>query len=305
MRVVSLIASATEMVCALGCQNYLVGRSHECDYPDGVKSLPACTEPKFDIEGSSRSIDDRVKNLLQDGLAVYRVFPETLDSLRPDLIITQTQCEVCAVSLRDVEAALECLLTSRPRVLALKPESLADVWADIERVAHALGHLQTGQNWVVEAQARLQAIFQRADALLHRPTVGCIEWIDPLMASGNWMPELVALAGGVNIFGEAGRHAPWLGWEDLVRRDPEILLILPCGFDIERTQKEMKHLTCRSEWPQLRSVSNRRVYLLDGNQYFNRPGPRLVESAEILAEIFHPETFDFGHQGSGWIRGVG
>jgi iron complex transport system substrate-binding protein len=300
MRIVSLIASATEIVCALGFEQHLVGRSHECDFPPSVRRLPVCTEPKFDVHGSSRDIDQRVKDTLRDSLSVYRVDANKLKQLRPDVIVTQSQCDVCAVSLRDVEQAVCSLLDSQPRLVSLEPNCLADVWADIHRVAEALQVADGGAALIGGLQARMANIADRAQALPQRPTVACIEWIDPLMAAGNWMPELVEMAGGVNLFGEAGKHSPWMTWEQLCQRDPDVIVVLPCGFDIAQARRDMPVLTQKPEWPRLRAVRERRVYVTDGNQYFNRPGPRLVESLEILAEGLHPGTFHFGHEGPGW-----
>ena len=299
-RIVSLIASSTEIVCALGFQDQLVGRSHECDYPEAVKQLPVCTEPKFATDGSSYEIDQRVKAILQEGLSVYRVHADKLWELRPEVIVTQSQCEVCAVSLHDVEQAACEWLDGRAQIVSLEPNALADVWSDIRRVAKALDAPERGSQLIERLQARMAVIAARARGLPERPTVACLEWIDPLMAAGNWMPELVEMAGGVNLFGVAGRHAPWLTWEDLCDRDPDVILALPCGFDVERTRQEMPALTQKAEWPRLKAVRNRRVYLCDGNQYFNRPGPRLVESLEILAEVLNPSVFHFGHEGTGW-----
>jgi iron complex transport system substrate-binding protein len=301
-RVVSLIASATEIVCALGFEDQLVGRSHECDFPESVKRLPVCTEPKFAVEGSSYQIDQRVKAVLQEGLSVYRVHAEVLRELRPDVIVTQSHCEVCAVSERDVQQAVCDWLDSRPQVVSLKPNALADVWDSIRGVAEALGVPARGEELVAGLRRRLAAVAEAARALPDRPGVACVEWIDPLMAAGNWMPELVEMAGGVNLFGEAGRHAPWLTWEALCRRDPEVIVVLPCGFDIARTRQDMAALTGRPEWPRLRAARSERVYLADGNQFFNRPGPRLAESLEILAEVLHPGALHFGHEGTGWQR---
>ncbi|HZT82844.1 MAG TPA: cobalamin-binding protein [Gemmataceae bacterium] len=299
-RIVSLIASATEIVCALGFEKQLVGRSHECDFPESVKRLPVCTEPKFDVEGSSADIDRRVKDVLRDGLSVYRVHADRLKELRPDVIVTQSHCEVCAVSQRDVERAVCDWLGSRPRVVSLAPNALADVWAGFVEVAEALGVPERGAELVAQLQARMAAIAEKARGLKERPTVACVEWIDPLMAGGNWVPELVALAGGVNLFGEAGKHSPWMTWEELAAKDPDVIVVLPCGFDIARARRDMPVLTTKPEWPRLRAVRERRVFLADGNQFFNRPGPRLVESLEILAEMLHPEAFRFGHEGTGW-----
>jgi iron complex transport system substrate-binding protein len=299
-RIVSLIASATEIVCALGFEELLVGRSHECDFPNSVHRLPVCTEPKFNVEGSSYEIDQRVKAVLQESLSVYRVHADTLKQLQPDVIITQSQCEVCAVSQRDVEQAVCDWLGSRPRVVSLAPDALAYVWTDIGRVAEALEARERGARLVEQLRRRMTVIAGEANALAERPTVACIEWIAPLMAAGNWMPELVEMAGGINLFGRAGTHAPRMAWEQLRDADPHVILVQPCGFDIERSRRDMPALTQQPEWSRLRAVRDRRVFLADGNQYFNRPGPRLVESLEILAELLHPHTFHFGHKGIGW-----
>lgn len=306
-RIISLIASATEIVSALGFEQSLVGRSHECDFPHSVERLPVCSEAKLDVRASSREIDNRVKAILRDALSVYRVLTDKLDELRPTVIITQTQCEVCAVSLKDVEQAVCEMVTSRPKIVALEPMCLADVWGDIRRVAEALGASEQGEKLIAALTRRLEAIRKSAADSRSRPRVACIEWIDPLMSCGNWVPELVEIAGGENLFGEAGKHSPWMMFEDLVARDPDIIIVMPCGFDIPRTQIEMPPLSTDPRWHDLRAVRTGQVYLADGNQYFNRPGPRLVESAEILVEVFHPTTFDFGHQGSGWVpwKGLG
>jgi iron complex transport system substrate-binding protein len=299
-RIISLIASSTEIVCALGFEGQLVGRSHECDYPPSVKALPVCTAPKFNPNGTSLEIDQRVKEILEKSLSVYRVDPAILEQLRPDVIITQSQCEVCAVSLKDVEQAVCELVSSNPRIVSLEPNALADVWADIQRVAEALSTPDRGVKLVTELQQRMAVMANKARLLPEQPTVACIEWIEPLMAAGNWMPELVEMAGGANLFGLAGKHSPWLTWEQLVEANPEVILILPCGYDLSKAREEMPALTSKPEWPQLSAVHNQRVYITDGNQYFNRPGPRLVESLEILAEVFHPKVFHFGHEGAGW-----
>jgi iron complex transport system substrate-binding protein len=287
-RIVSLISSATEIVHALGQFDSLVGRSHECDFPQAVVHLPVCTRPTIEVSGDSREIDRLVKDRVRDALSVYEVFPEILERLQPTHIITQTQCEVCAVSLKDVEAALAAGFSCSPQVVPLNPNSLADVWNDIRRVARALGIAERGEATVEELKARMCAISRRALSDGRRPTVACIEWIEPLMAAGNWVPELVEMAGGVNLFGEAGKHSPWMSWEQLVAADPEAIVIMACGWDTARTQPELRWLTGRPEWARLRAVRTGRVHLTDGNQYFNRPGPRLVESLEILAGILHP-----------------
>ncbi|HXE76461.1 MAG TPA: cobalamin-binding protein [Candidatus Xenobia bacterium] len=300
-RIVSLIASSTEIVCALGLQEQLVGRSHECDYPPGVERLPVCTHPKFNTKGTSYEIDQRVKAVLEQALSVYQVDADALRRLQPSHIITQTQCEVCAVSLKDVQRAVEQFTDCRATIVSLQPNALADVWADIQRVADALEIPDRGRQLVQRLKDRMARVEETARKVAVRPRVACIEWIEPLMASGNWMPELVEMAGGVNLFGEAGKHSPWLSWDELRAKDPDVILILPCGFDIPRAHQELPALARQPGWPGLKAVQEQRVYLLDGNQYFNRPGPRLVESLEILVEILHPELFNFGHQGKSWI----
>ncbi len=299
-RVASLLPSITEIVCALGCTDRLVGRSHECDFPSGVERLPVLTEPKLDKEASSRLIDDRVKALVRDGLSVYRVDADTLRELAPTLVLTQDQCEVCAASLADVEAALAAWTAGKPRVLSLDPKLLGDVWGDIARVAEALGVPERGRQVCEELAARVTEVAEQTQRVRPQPTVACIEWIDPLMAAGNWVPELVTLAGGRNLFGESGAHSPWLELEQLVAADPDVIVVLPCGFDVARCRAELPPLAERPEWGELRAVREGRVALTDGNQYLNRPGPRLVESLEILAEILHPDLFPARHRGSAW-----
>jgi iron complex transport system substrate-binding protein len=302
MRIVSLIASSTEMVCALGMGDFLVARSHECDFPAWVKRLPPVTAPKFPVDGTSYEIDQRVKAIVAEGLAVYRVDPEALDALRPDVIITQSQCEVCAVSLRDVEEAVCKLVSSQPRIVTLEPNSLDDIWRDLARVADALGVSDRGRALTRQLQDRIDAVAARARELPDKPSIACIEWVEPLMAAGNWMPTLVELAGGRNVFGEAGKHSPWMQFSDLIARDPDVIAILPCGFDIARAKQDLPILQAQREWESLKAVRNKRVHICDGNQYFNRPGPRVVESLEILAEILHENSFDFGHANIGYER---
>ncbi len=301
-RVVSLIASATEIVCALSARDLLVGRSHECDFPPEVAHLPTLTEPKFLVTGTSYDIDTRVKAIVQEGLSVYHVDAERLEALRPDIIVTQDQCDVCAVSLKDVEAALCAWGRRQVDIVSLKPDALADIWEDIAKVARALGRERQGKRLVEELKARMASIAEQSGAARTRPRGAMIEWIDPLMAGGNWMPELVQMAGGENLFGAAGQRSAWLDREQIIVADPDVILVHPCGFDIARTLQEMLLLEHRPGWRELRAVQRDRIFVADGNQYFNRPGPRIVESLEILAEIFHPELFHARHEGKGWMR---
>ncbi len=299
-RIASLLPSTTEIACALGFEASLVGRSHECDHPPSVAALPALTAPKLDTGAPGRQIDDRVKELVREGLSVYRVDAERLRQLQPSVILTQDQCEVCAASLSDVEEALREWIGSRPRVVSLRPRSLGDVQGDLLRVAESLGAPERGRALAVDFARYVDALAERCLRIRERPAVACIEWIDPLMAAGNWMPELVTLAGGRNLFGEVGHDSPWLDWETLRAADPDVIVLLPCGFDLARTRRELPPLLAQPGWPELRAVKTGRVFLSDGNQYFNRPGPRLTDSLDILAEILHPQEFAPTHRGSGW-----
>jgi iron complex transport system substrate-binding protein len=277
-----------------------VGRSHECDYPADVLQLPGLTEPKFKVEGTSAEIDARVRAIVRDGLSVYRVDGEALKGLAPDIIVTQDHCEVCAVSLSDVEAAT-CTWTGRPvEIVSLKPDSMADVTADIARLARALGMAEAGDALVRNMQSRLDAVGALV-AGRTRPRVAFIEWVEPLMAGGNWMPELIEIAGGHNLFGQAGKHSDWMQWQELVAADPEVIVVAPCGYGLARCLQELTLLEAKPGWVSLDAVRNGRVYFADGNAYFNRPGPRLADSAEILAEMIHPEVVGIRHEGSAWV----
>jgi len=301
MRIVSLLPSATEIVCALGYGDQLVGRSHECDHPASVTALPICSRARIRVDTSSAEIDRSVKDIVAKGLSVYEIDEETLRMLAPDFIVTQTQCEVCAVSEADVEKAVRDWLGGQGTIISLNPNRLQDVWADIVRVATALGNPRIGEDVVAALRERMSEIHERTAKRAQKPRVALIEWIEPLMAAGNWMPELVDMAGGRNLFGEAGEHSPWMAFDALRESDPDVIVVAPCGFDLERTRSEMRPLTERPEWNALTAVGDGHVYLTDGHHFFNRPGPRLVESLEILAELLHPESTEPRHRGQAWM----
>jgi iron complex transport system substrate-binding protein len=300
-RIISLLPSATEIVAALGFGDHLVGRSHECDFPPGVETLPICSSTKVPVHGTSYEIDERVKEIVAEGLSVYRVDVDRLRELRPDLILTQTQCAVCAVTPRDLEQALCTWVGMQPAMVSLEPNNLDDVWSDIRHVAETLGVLPRAEQLIGSLTKRLAAIREETRMARSRPSVAAIEWLGPLMAGGNWMPDLIEIAGGRSLFAQPGEHSPWLDWASLVKADPEVILLLPCGFKIAQTIRDLNLLTENPGWANLRAVKRGRVYLIDGHHFFNRPGPRLVESAEIVAEILHPNRFSFGHRGMGWI----
>ncbi len=300
-RVISLIASATEIVAALGYEDTLVGRSHECDFPAIVERLPVCSEPRIDVSGTSLEIDEAVKGAVREVLSVYSVFKDELERLQPTVIVTQTQCEVCAVNLKDVKAAVCELVNSNPQIVACEPMDLPDVWTDIKNVAIALDDPAAGDRLNAELQRRLEVIRTQYQNVEHRQTVACIEWIEPIMIAGNWVPKLVRIAGGEAVMAEDGKHSPYQSWDDLVDIDPDVIAIMPCGFDIPRTIKELHLLMDHPQWNDLSAVKNGRVYVTDGNQFFNRPGPRVVESAEILVEILYGKT-ERHHHNAGWLR---
>ncbi len=311
MRIVSLLASATEMIAELGCLDQMVGRSHECDYPHAILSLPVVSTTQIDVNTSSGQIDAQIKQLAQSkdevqgnalkALSIYALDVDLLQQLRPDVIFTQTQCEVCAVSERDVMQAVQQLTGLQPRIVALTPYRLSDVWEDVQRVGAALGRQDQAQALVQRYQQRLERLSALA-AGKHRPRVTVLEWLDPLMAAGNWTPELIAYAGGESVFGEIGQHSPWLTWEELQGADPDVLVLSPCGFTLERTLQDLPLLQQHPAWQSLRAVQQGRVYAIDGNSYLNRSGPRLVESAELLARVLWGDALAIDPDAQAWRR---
>jgi iron complex transport system substrate-binding protein len=304
-RIVSLLPSCTEMVCALGCGGQIVGRSHECDFPPEIQGVPVCTAPRLNAAGTGAEIDAQVNALSGSGSSIFQIDAALLRRLQPDLVLTQTQCDVCAVSREELEKALPPSPAPRPEILSVAPARLADVWKDMQMIAAALDVAEEGKAVLWTLKNRVVDIIQKTCLLKHRPAVACLEWLDPLMAPGNWLPEMVDLAGGRNLFGEAGRPSRRLDWGSVERADPDALVLLPCGFDLARTRREAATLESRPGWARLRAVKSKNVFLTDGNSYFNRPGPRLVESMEILAEMLHPKLFSCGHEGRGWARRSG
>lgn len=306
-RIITLIPSATEIVAALGLARHIVGRSHECDFPAEVVALPPLTRPRFSTDQSSAKIHESVSALLDQALGIYALDIETFARLAPTHIVTQTRCEVCSVSLAQVEEAAASLLGARPTILALAPMRLEDVFEDTRRVAQALGVTAEAERRIAEWRARLARLDQMvqpagARPRGARPRIACIEWCAPLMSAGNWVPELVERAGGRDVLGRAGEHAPVIAADALLEADPDIVVFMPCGYDLERTEADARKLLADSRFGALSAFRAGRVYATDGNAYFNRPGPRLVDSAEILAEIIAPERCRFGHEGRGWRR---
>ena len=312
MRIISLLASATEMIAALGCLDQMVGRSHECDYPPEVLKLPVVSTVQIDTNTSSAQIDAQIKQLARDkrepedlalkALSIYAIDVDMLQALRPDVIFTQTQCEVCAVSEREVVQAIQQLTGLHPIVVSLSPYRLLDIWEDILKVGMALGKRERAQELIIEYQQRLTDLSIKTSAFDVKPKVAIFEWLDPLMGAGNWTPELVTCAGGELIFGEIGQHTPWVTWEQLQAADPDVIILSPCGYTLDRAMQDVPLLRKHPAWPNLQAVQNGRVYAIDGNQYLNRSGPRLVESAELLARVIWGDHLSIPVDNGAWIQ---
>ncbi|MEM7138412.1 MAG: ABC transporter substrate-binding protein [Myxococcota bacterium] len=292
-RVASLLPSATEIVCALGAEESLVGVSHECDYPDTLGERPVLTQARVEDHGSSRAIDEAVRRIVRDALSVYTVDHALLGSLEPTIVITQDLCEVCAVSLDDVRAAVARLASAEDvEILSLRPTRLGGILDDIDRVAAALKRPRAGAEVRSALNARIDAVRSRAQAAKLRPRVASLEWIDPIMLGGTWMPEVIDIAGGVAVGVEVGRPAPTVTADELCALQPDVVVVKACGFSLGRTleERDLLEATVLSGLP-----GTTRVYLTDGNAFFNRPGPRIVDSIEIMAACLHPDLFgDFG-----------
>jgi iron complex transport system substrate-binding protein len=303
VRVISLLPSATEMVCAVGALDELVGISHECDFPEPVRDRAVLTKARFMPSASSKAIDTAVREVIRDALSIYTVDHERLAALGPDVIVTQDLCEVCAVSLDDVRSAVARLARrDAVNIVSLSPTRIAHVWGDIETVATALGRAQRGAEVRADLEARVRAVALRAAQAASRPRVVSVEWLEPIMLGGTWMPEIIETAGGVAVGARAGEPAPTVTPSELGRLAPDVVLVKPCGFAIERTMQEIdivEQTITASVGPQAR------VYVSDGNAFFNRPGPRLVESIEIMAACVHPALFaDFAEKHAGAIRAI-
>jgi iron complex transport system substrate-binding protein len=289
MRIVSLLPSATEIVCALGLDDSLVGVTHECDFPPHVRKLPKVTRTLIPQDASSSQIDSFVRERLKTQKALYTLDLAILEKLRPDLIVTQALCDVCAVAEEEVRAAA-CTLAGRPRVINLEPATLADVFDALRRVAAAAGVESRATEVIESLQARVQAVVARTEQLANRPRVTLLEWIDPPFSCGHWNPELVRLAGGVEGLVREGSPSRTLRWHEVLDWQPEILVLACCGFSEERTLQDLPILRSYPDWCKLPCAVNGRVYVVDGSAYFSRPGPRLVDSLEILANLLHPDV---------------
>jgi iron complex transport system substrate-binding protein len=299
-RILSLLPSCTEIVCLLGRGANLVGRSHECDYPPEIATLPVCTKTRLNPAKSEAEIDLEVQTALREARSLYTVNVALVSELQPDIILTQAQCQACAISASDLERALAGQLDYSPKILSVETHRFANLWENIMTVAEAIGIAEEARPIVKQLKVRLVNVIEKVAEAVDRPRVGCLEWLDPLMAAGNWIPDLVEMAGGRNAFGEAGKLSPKISWATLANQNPDVLVAMPCGFDLARSRADLAALARRPEWASLRAARNKKAFVVDGSQYFNRPGPRLVDSVEILAEIIHPGKFPARHRGGAW-----
>ena len=286
--IVTLLPSATEIVCALGLRDRLVGVTHECDYPSGVETLPHVTRSIIDHDASSRDIDKAVRDQLGTNSALYHLDEPLLAELAPDLIVTQALCEVCAVSEDEVQAVIG-RLPKTPELVNLEPMTLTEVLDTITLVGQAAGCADEAREYRAGLEGRIDAVRAKTDRIPpdQRPSVGFLEWIDPLFNAGHWTPEIIELAGGIDAFGN--KHKPSQTTSDgtLMATDPDVLVVALCGFDAARAESDLELLKSRIDYDSLTAVKNSQVFTLDGNAYFSRPGPRLVDSLEMLAELLH------------------
>ena len=286
MRIVSLLPSATEIVCALGLRDQLVGVTHECDYPQSVQSLPRVTRTLIPAGAASREIDRLVSEQLKTTKALYQLNLPLLKELRPDVIVTQSLCDVCAVSPDEVQAAL-VQLPGAPRVVNLEPQSLDGLFEAIRQVASAVG--VSDDDTIRHLRGRVDAVAMRSAGVSEHPRVAFLEWLDPPFSSGHWNPELVRIAGGIEGLGKEGQPSRRLRWDEVFVCQPDVIVIACCGFDVKRTLQDVAGVQLMAGWRELPAVRSGRVYVADGSQYFNRPGPRLIESLELLAHTINPE----------------
>jgi iron complex transport system substrate-binding protein len=302
-KIVTLIPSATEIVAFLGEKEFIIGRSHECDYPKDLNKIPKLTSPKIDVDGTSGQIHKQINVILEKSLSAYKVDIKKLKKLNPDFIVTQAHCEVCAVSFSEVEFIAKEHLGKNTKIISLQPNTLNEVFDDIRRVAKDLEIDNDDNNQLIKnLEIRLKNIKNKTEKY-KKPKIACIEWIDPLMAAGNWIPEMVQISGGEDVFGKKSKDSHWIEFNEIKKYNPDIIIFIPCGFNLKKTNDEVKNLLkSDTRWHDLKAFKNKKIFITDGNQYFNRPGPRLIESLEIFAEIIHPDFFNFEHRNKGWIN---
>jgi iron complex transport system substrate-binding protein len=297
MRICSLLPSATEILFALGLGDSVIGVTHECDFPPEAAKRPVLIRPRVDPHAEPREIDRQVRALVERGESIYAVDAELLASLAPDLIVTQDLCHVCAASPDDLATAL-ARLPKQPAVLSLTPHSLAEVWEDIRRVGGATHRRREAQGLAMALEQKVAAIEAKAgragiDAK-SRPRVLCLEWLDPFYVAGHWVPEMVAMAGGVDVLGREGSPSFRVSAEQMAATKAEVIVILPCGYGVVRSAAEYSAMTLPGRWRDMPAVREQKIYAVDANSYFSRPGPRLTDGIALLAHLIHPEIFEVG-----------
>ena len=289
MRICSLFPSATEIVGALGLVDSLVGVSYECDFPRGVRGKPIVVNTRLPATDDPAAIDEHVREFLARGESLYRIENDILRKGEPDLIVTQELCDVCAATPGDLGSALS-ELDVQPKVLALHPHRIEDVLSDILAVGEATERPDEARQLVAGLRDRMAVVAKHVDGVASRPRVLCLEWIDPPMVGGHWVPEMVELAGGVDVFGKAEKPSFRVEWDDVFEARPDVVVIMPCGYGLEKTIGEYRNTTFPDGWHDMPAVRQGRVYAVDANSYFSRPGPRLVTGVELLSQMFHPEV---------------
>lgn len=301
-QIVSFLPSATEMACALGLTDQLVGITHECDYPPEVRGKAIVVRKALPIETmSQREIDVAVSERMREGQSLYEVDEKLLRQLAPDLILTQDLCQVCAPSGNEVSQALN-LLPKKPQILWLTPNSLEEIFDNLRELGEATGHTKNAEELIAGGRARLQKIEAVTRNLSARPRVFCMEWLEPVYCSGHWVPEMVKIAGGLDSLSKEGADSVRIPWDEVVEWKPEVLIITPCGFDLDQTIEQSRQLFTYPGWSTLPAVRNGRVYAVDANSYFARPGPRVVDGTELLAHLIHPELFSWNGSSSAYQR---
>ena len=292
MRICAFLPSATEIVYLLGLGDSLYGVSHECDFPPDAVGKPKVVRSRFDSETlSSGQIDSLVTEMMTRGESIYEVDEDTLAEARPDMVITQRLCEVCAVSFEDVEQAVQ-RLDSTPDILSLDPHGINDVLEDILQVGARAGRASQAHHAVFNLRARIDAVSQVIGKAKSAPTVACVEWLDPIIAAGHWIPEMVELAGGKDILASPGSSSSRLDMQKLRDADPDVLILMPCGMNVEQARAEFEALPNIDEWREMSAFGNRQIYIVDSGALFSRSGPRLIDGLEIMARIIHPDLFD-------------
>jgi iron complex transport system substrate-binding protein len=290
-RIVSFLPSATEMVCALGLEDHLVGITHECDYPPLVTVKPVVVSSAVPVENMTEAeIDKAVSERVRAGLSVYQVDEALLRQLAPDLILAQDLCDVCAPSGNEVSRAMNAL-PKKPEVLYLTPKSVKGILQNLRDVGQAAGRLEDAERWIDAATKNMERIAATARSLPSRPRVFCMEWLDPIYCSGHWVPEMVRIAGGVDEISREGSDSIRVVWDDVLAWSPEVLVVMPCGFHLEKAVAVATKLGALPGWQDLPAVRKRQVFAVDASSYFARPGPRVVEGTELLAHLIHPEAF--------------